>query len=285
MAALVAAGVVGAQGTRAVAPSAFHPAGFERIVRGPSGGSIWQGVIRDAGVPALRRDTLVYLPPGLDPLRAYPVVVLLQGFRGSPYSFSGSLRLASVADAAIASGRVRPFLAVVPPAGVSTRYEGEWAGLWETYLLRDVLGWARANLPASPDRSGWTLAGLSAGGYGAVDIGLRHPLLFGTLESWSGTFSPPHDGPLRHASGAVLAAHDPSRLVQLEAARLRRLGTRFFLSAGTHDRDAYRATLAFARELAELRLPYRLWIGPGGHDGRFWRSQLPDALSYAVGAA
>jgi enterochelin esterase-like enzyme len=127
------------------------------------------------------------------------------------------------------------------------------------------------------------LAGLSAGGYGAVDIGLRHPGLFSTLESWSGYFHPLRAGALVRANAAGLRAHDPSLLVRREAPLLRRLRTRFFLSSGTtHDRLTAAGTRVFAAELRTLRLPHRLALHPGGHDGRLWRAQLPAALAYAL---
>jgi len=54
-------------------------------------------------------------------------------------------------------------------------------------------------------RVGWLfLAGFSAGAYGSLDIGLRHPGLFGTLESWSGYFRAPHDGSLAGATAGEL---------------------------------------------------------------------------------
>src|SRR5262249_30635222 len=133
---------------------------------------------------------------------------------------------------------------------------------------------------------GRAVAGLSAGGYGAVDIGLRHPGLFGTLESWSGYFTAPHDGSLAHADAAELAAHDPSRLARREATLLRRLGARLFLSSRTTtDRASARVTRSFAAELSSLRIPLRLWLGAGGHDGRLWRTQLAPALRYALETA
>jgi enterochelin esterase-like enzyme len=210
-------------------------------------------------------------------------VYLLQGFRGSPWQFVAGLRIASVADRAITSGAVRPFIAVAPPAGITRRYDGEWAGAWENYLVDDVVPWTDAHLPTLRTTADRVLAGLSAGGFGALDIGLRHPGLFGTLEAWSGYFSPFHDGPFRDAGARDLAEHDPSLLVLREAPALHRLGTRVYLSSGsTHDRWTTGVTVAFARELAALRVPYSLYLAPGGHDGRFWRSQLPEALRFAL---
>lgn len=264
---------------RAASPPALS---FVRIAAGPEGGTVWQGLIPNHFVRGAHRPTVVYLPPGFSESTSYPVVYLLQGFRGSPYQYSSGLDLPAVADVLIARGQVGPFVAVAPPAGLTSRFDGEWAGAWEEYLVRDVVPWVDRSLPVAATPSGRVLAGLSAGGYGAVDIGLRHPRLFGTLEAWSGYFRPIRDGALRRASRAELAAHDPSRLARREAPLLRRLGTRFFLSSGTtHDRVTAAGTRRFARELATLRLPYRLVLEPGGHDGRFWRRQLPAALEYA----
>jgi enterochelin esterase-like enzyme len=102
----------------------------------------------------------------------------------------------------------------------------------------------------------------------------------------SGYFVPIHDGSLAHVSSAVLAAHNPSLLVRAEQRRLHRLGTRFFLSAGTtHDRPSATAAILFARELERLGLPHDLFLRPGGHDGGFWRRQLPAALRFAFPTA
>jgi hypothetical protein len=35
-------------------------------------------------------------------------------------------------------------------------------------------------------------------------------------------------------------------------------------------------------ELRSLGLAHRLWLAPGGHDGKLWRAQLPAALTYAL---
>lgn len=275
MAGLALAG--GFHGAGATTPPGFHP-----IASGPDGGTVIQGWIPNAVVPRFFRATVVYLPPGYDPARRYPVVYLLQGFPGSPYQYVDGIDLPSYADPRIAAGRLPPFIAVVPPAGIDA-YHGDWTGAWEQYLVDDVVPWADANLPTVAARRGRVLAGLSAGGFGAVDIGLRHPRLFSTLEAWSGYFRPLRAGALLHARPAGLRAHDPSLLVRREAPLLRRLGTRFFLSSGTtHDRPTAAATRRFATELRKLRLAHRLWLGPGGHDGRLWRAQLPAALGYAL---
>ncbi len=251
------------------------------IGTGPAGGQVWQGPIADRSLPNDHRPTLVYLPPNASRSARYPVLYLLHGLPGSPYSFVDGLALAAAADAEIAARRVRPFIAVMPPAGLDGRFRGEWTGVWETYLVDDVLPWVNTHLPAAGGLAD-AIGGLSAGGYGAVDIGLRHLGDFGTLESWSGYFDPYRDGSLAHAGPAELAAHDPVLLARGEAELLRRLHVRFFLSSGTtQDESSAAAASAFGHELAGLHVPYRLWLQPGGHRGSLWRAQLPAALAYA----
>jgi len=200
---------------------------------------------------------------------------------GSPSEYLSGTDLAAWADGAITGGSVRPFIAALPAAGPDRGYNGEWAGPLERSLVGELVPWLDRHLPTLPTARGRVIAGLSAGGYGAVDIGLRHPGLFGTIESWSGYFRPLHDGPFKHASRRVLAANDPTRLAALERSALRRAGTRFFLSSGPAHSHWFKPadTLSFTRELRALQVPvrYHEYSNPRGE----WRSQLDTGLAWA----
>jgi enterochelin esterase-like enzyme len=257
--------------------------GFVHAKTGPDGGTVWVGRIPNSFVAWDRRDSAIYLPPGYDPTRRYPVVYLLHGMRGSPSSIYSGMHLADVADGLIAAGGA-PFIAVMPVAGPVVHPDaGEWAGVWEDYVVHNVVPWVDANLPTIATPQGRALEGLCAGGYGAVDIGLRHPGLFGTLGSFEGYFAPVFaDGPFVHASPADLLAHDPTVLARREASLLRSRGTRFYVSAGgNHGEILRRWTVDFSHELASLSLPHELWLLPRSERGRFWAATLPSALAYA----
>jgi enterochelin esterase-like enzyme len=257
------------------------PPEFQLVRTGPHGGTIWEGSIPDRQVEDSRLSD-VYLPPDFSPKVRYPVVIFLHGFWGSPSSFVHGLRLAEAADTEIQAGRARPFIGVMPPGGPMTKTTSdEWAGVWEDYIVRDVVPWVDAHFLT--DRAHRAIAGLSAGGYGAVDMGLRHPGMFRTLESWGGYFRPFLDGPFAHASAGALRAHTPTLLVSRQAAQLHRLGTRFFLSTGMSGHGAVKArwTFEFADELSRLRLPHKLWVLPAEKRGRLFRTQLPAAIDFA----
>lgn len=261
------------------------PPSWTEAAHGSAGGTVWVGRIPNSEVHWDTRASAVYLPPGFSADRRYPVVYLLHGMRGAPSSFYVSLRIADVADALISSGRSPPFIAVMPVAGPRVNPDaGEWAGVWEDYVVRDVVPWVDTHLPTVADARDRALAGLCAGGFGAVDIGLRHPGIFGTLESWEGYFAPEfRDGPFVHATAKVLAAHTPSLLVQREASALRQSGTRFYVSVGGNHGNVLRAwSLSFAHELTSLDLPHELWLLPAAQRGRFWSATLPSALAYAA---
>ncbi|MBV8064668.1 MAG: hypothetical protein JOY72_12615 [Actinobacteria bacterium] len=258
--------------------------GWTHVRTGIDGGTVWVGQIPNT-VVADTRDSAVYLPPGFDPAKKYPVVYLLHGLRGDPSEFWDALDIADVADQEIESNEAPPFIAVMPVGGpVVHPSRGEWAGVWEDYVVDDVVPWTDDTLPVVATAHDRALEGLSAGGYGAMDIGLRHPGLFGTLGSWAGYFAPVFkDGPFAKATPAYLAAHTPTLLVREEAAELRRDRTRFYISVGGNHGDVMTTySLSFAHELQALQLPHELWRLPVVETGHFWGSTLPSALAYAA---
>ena len=279
------AGTAHARATASAQGVAGLPAGWNVVSTGAGGGTVWEGRIPNTFVVWDNRPSAIYLPPGYDSRRSYPVVYLLHGMRGRPSSYVDGLHIADVVDGLIGSGRARPFIVVMPVAGPRVNpNQGEWAGVWERYLVRDVVPWVDAHLPTVASPGGRALEGLCAGGFGAIDIGLRHPGIFGTLGAWEGYFAPVFsDGPFVRATSAELAAHDPTLLVRGEARQLRRAGVRFYISVGgNHGRVLRRWSTQFAQRLAALRLPHELWLLPPSERGHFWSATMPSALIYAA---
>lgn len=252
--------------------------GFLHTASGPAGGRIYTGTF-----PGTVRPGFVYLPPHFDRAKRYPVVYFLHGLPGSPSEYLSGTNLVDFADLGIAAGRLRPFIGVAPAAGPDRGYDGEWAGPIETALVTKLVPWIDARLPTVATASGRLIAGLSAGGYGAADIGVRHPRLFGTILSFSGYFTPLHDGPFKHAAAQVLRANDPTRLVRVHRLELAHDEVRFFVSTGpAHSHWLSPAeTIAFAAELRSLHLPVRSFATWSAHGE--WQAQLDAGLTWALG--
>jgi enterochelin esterase-like enzyme len=262
----------------AVLAAAVVLPGFAPVATGPNGGQVLSGPL-----PGTERAGYVYLPPGFSEAKHYRVVYLLHGMPGSPSEFLVGAGLLDWADPQIVAGAEPAFIAVMPAAGPRQQYNGEWAGPWERALVRRVVPWVDAHLPTEQSAPGRVLAGLSAGGFGAVDIALRNPGVFGTVESWSGYFTPLHDGPFKHASKQVLAENDPVLLARGDAARLRANGVRFFLSTGPYHSHWFRPaqTVDFARELHRLGVRERL-MRVAKAKGEYG-AQLAAGLGWALG--
>lgn len=235
--------------------------------------------------PGEQRPGFVYLPPRFASSHRYPVVYLLHGMPGTPTEYLVGIDLANWADTAIGDGSVKPFIAVLPAAGPDPGYNGEWARGIAAPLVQKIVPWIDAQLPTVATPQGRVIAGLSAGGFGAVDIGLRHPDLFGQIEAWSAYFSPLHDGPFKHASHKVLAANDPTTLIANLAPTLRKDHTRFFLSTGPGHSHWFKPaqTLAFVHELRKLGVEarYHAYANARGE----WRAQFDTGLTWALRAA
>ena len=208
---------------------------------------------------------------------------LNSGMPGSPTEYLAGTDLVSAADDGIAGRALHPFIAVMPAAGAKAKYNGEWAGPWEQSIVADVVPWVDAHLATIDSASGRTLAGLSAGGFGAFDIGLRNSSLFGAIESWSGYFSPLHDGPFKHAPKSVLRANDPMLLAQTDRRTLTEEHTRFFLSTGPYHSHWFRPgeTTTFAAELRGLGLPVTTFVYPQAKGQ--WVAQVDVGLTWAFG--
>ena len=126
------------------------------------------------------------------------------------------------------------------------------------------------------------LAGLSEGGYGALNIGLAHPGEFRVLESWSGYEKA---DPLRSIFGArpspgLLAANTPLDRLPRVAAQLRRAHTFIWFYSGTADHFLPQ-NAAFARLLTRERLPHRFFVVRGGHNWALWRGNAARAYRTA----
>lgn len=246
--------------------------------------------VRDAGVGFSSQHVLVYLPPQYFSAASarFPVVYLLHGSPGMPVDW---LRGGGAARAGLAAARAgHPQILVMPRLSRHWTDDSECVDgarlLVETHLIRDVVPGIDAQLRTLPGRRHRTIAGMSAGGYCALNIGLRNRTVFGNIIDMSGFTHPTHTGGMpalfghRRDLASLVAANSPDVYVDgLAAAPM----TRLYLLCGTSDGDALRQMTAIRGRLTARGMQVTWATRPGGHTYGVWRPGLVAALAWAPG--
>ena len=259
----------------------------DRHQRGYPQGAVVTIHVPDAGVGFAATDVLVYLPPQYftELAARFPVVYLLHGSPGVPIDW---LRGGDAAHAALlAAQRDHPQILVMPHVSRSWLDDSECVDgaheFVESYIVHDLIPGVDAKLRTLPGSSYRTVAGMSAGGYCALNIGLRHRELFGSIVDMSGYTHPTHAGGMAALFGhrsdlaQVVAANSPDAYVDTLANTER---TRIYLLCGTGDHDVL-AQMSSLRDRLRARGFAVTWMTrPGGHTFGVWRPGLLDALAW-----
>jgi enterochelin esterase-like enzyme len=232
-----------------------------------------------------RQPVDVYLPPGYrsHPRKRYPVMYLLHGFPGRPGAFLQTVRIGVVEDALLARHRIRPLILVMPFGSTGAFTDKEWAnGVgrnqgWETFVARDLVRAVDSRYRTIPRGADRVVAGLSEGGYGALNIGLHHPGEFRVLESWSGYERAAELKSIFGGSRALLDANSPLTTLPRVASALRKAKTYIWAYSGTAD-SFHAENTAFADELTRAGIVHRFRLVRGGHNWAIWRDQAAGAL-------
>ncbi|MGZ4271121.1 MAG: alpha/beta hydrolase [Solirubrobacteraceae bacterium] len=235
------------------------------------------------------RRYLVCLPPGYAAQaaagRRFPVLYLLHAPPGRPDGFVQAGALTVYADVLLAHHQIRPAVYVLPYGksgtfGNDTEWANARAGRYESFVM-DVVHNVDRRFATLRDRRHRGLAGLSEGGYGAINIGLHHLGDFSVLQSWSGYFVQTPTGPFQGLPQADLTANSPGLYLGGLAPRIRRLGERVFLYQGVRDEIRPFRIRLFARQLYQAGAYVRYGFYPGGHDWGLWRREMPHMLRVA----
>jgi S-formylglutathione hydrolase FrmB len=223
----------------------------------------------------------VYLPAGYETsgLR-YPVVYYLHGLPAGPLAFHTA---GYVAKAAAAAGLQ---VIIVAPQGASVLHtdpeylDGGPGDDWDTAIAVQLPQVVDSLYRTIPDRSARAVVGVSAGGYGAMLLGLHHLGLFSAIESWSGYFHPTDPtGTFTIDDSPWLSAHSfVASLSRAFAVHPTFVG--FYV--GSQDRLFRPENVEFARELSRAHVPFTFRMYPAAHQQRLWTTEAVPWLTLLV---
>jgi hypothetical protein len=147
------------------------------------------------------RDLYVYLPPNYESSVAYPLIVLLHGAHIDEHAFLDP-RILKKLDRMISQGEIPPVIIAAPDG----TYRGEnwflsthslWVnglgGRFEDHVVDEIVPLLMRTFSVRPEREAHALIGISAGGFGAMTIGIRHRDIFGVVATLGGPLNVRYD--------------------------------------------------------------------------------------------
>ncbi len=236
---------------------------------------------------AAQRQYGVILPPGYadHPDQHYPVIVLLHGGHDDLRAYADQYGIAEVLQQLYATHRLPPSIVVMPDGndqrGSSYLWDPQYYngphGNLDTMIGSELVEQISNRYRTLPRPQFWAMGGVSSGGWGAVNIGLKHLDNFGLLFSHGGYFT--------DSSGA---ANSPESFVkEISPQAVRHL--HIYLDAGDNalDADMRASSEAFHQTLKQLGIPSVMHVFPGGHGmsgpdigWNYFHKHLTDSLSY-----
>jgi S-formylglutathione hydrolase FrmB len=128
-----------------------------------------------------KRDLYVYLPPGFDARKRYPLLIFLHGAAQDEEFFLQTQ--VEHLDRAVATGQLPPAVVVAPDGSLTgkvtlstpaTFWANSRAGRFEDWVMQDVWNFVMTNFPVAPHRDAHALVGASMGGSAAFALAIKH---------------------------------------------------------------------------------------------------------------
>ena len=243
---------------------------------------------------ALGRDYkyTVYLPDSYQKDdKKYPILYLLHGAGGDENEWLAKGGLRETMDALISRKLIKPMVVVMP---------GHTAAWWvdgakekgETALVKEVMPHAEAKYRIDAVRSNRLIAGLSAGGFGALNLIMKYPQMFAASallspavydpvppSNSSGVRQPPFQKDGKFDADLWKSLNYVSHI---EAYKKSGVIVPLYINSGDHDTFsiAFHAATLFERLRFHQPDAIEFRIVNGDHEWMVWRDTLADALQF-----
>src|SRR4051812_35880237 len=144
----------------------------------------------DSSTLGIRRLLRVYTPPGYSADRKYPVLYLQHGLGNTSTEWTQRARAPIIADNLLADGKMQPMIIVFPSGNATATVEDQKQGdrtnesygaAYERDLLNEIIPFVESHYSVYVDRAHRAIGGMSMGSGQALNIGLSHLDLFGSI--------------------------------------------------------------------------------------------------------
>lgn len=236
----------------------------------------------------------LYTPPGWDRTTPLPLVVFLHGGGDDETALDKHPIAPATFDRWIAEGVLPPFVMVVPDGD-----QGFWRNWhdgshrYADWVMQDVIGDVRAQLPLLPAREGQHLMGISMGGAGTLYLALEHREAFASATVLSAPVFTV-DEAMKFLDGSIVAMIGPmdrifgpperERIAEHNAYEVLQGpadlgGLDLLIGWGTADiAGVAPSNRQFHEHLVERGVPHEKLVYAGGHRWADWSKVYPVAL-------
>ncbi|MBS1664467.1 MAG: esterase family protein [Bacteroidetes bacterium] len=252
--------------------------------------------------PILGREVryTVYLPADYaGSERSYPVVYLLHGYTDDNTGWLQFGEINRYVDKAIAEGTIPPMI-IVMPNGDSSWYMNSYDGKekYEDFFIKEFMPAVEKAYRIKASKSYRGVAGLSMGGFGTLNLCLKHPELFAAGSALSaaifddGAMEGMQDGAYERVFAQLFGrglkgkdrlttawyGNSPLKMVaEKTTEELKRV--RYWIDCGDDD-GLSKANCLLHIALTENGVPHEFRMRDGGHTWEYWRTGIVDALGF-----
>ena len=240
------------------------------------------------------RKYAVYLPSDYDySKREYPVLYLLHGAGDDHTGWVQFGEVKSIADKANKEGSSTSMIIVMPDAqtqkrGYFNNIEGDWN--YENYFFEEFIPFIEKKYRIKSEKRYRAIAGLSMGGGGSFIYALRHPDMFSSacpLSAYLGPISfedfyqknkEKYKGIRKDKVFNYHSNHNALSIIKNQTDEKLK-SVRWYIDCGDDD-FLYESNSLAHIALKKRGIPHEYRVRDGDHNWSYWRSALPDVLSF-----
>lgn len=263
-------------------------------------GTIIESVVLKSEILGKNMKYSVYLPAGYNQSnRNYPVLYLLHGYSDDDRAWIQFGEIGFYADKAFLNGEATPMI-IIMPDGQNSYYLNCFDGTtnYEDFFIKELMPNVEETYRIKGERNYRVLAGLSMGGFGALNFAIKYPNLFcasaplsAAVRSDEEMINMPQDDYERWAAplfGKNLQGKERLNATYKKYAILDLLNNtpadslksiKWYFDCGDDD-FLIEGNMQMHAILKRRGIPHEFRVRDGSHNWEYWRTALPNVLKF-----